>query len=114
MTAGLFIKARMAIRALCRQEFDRFAATDATLADNSSKAVEWFADDTDRLLGTIAHHRSDLFSILLFGRQHQGTFVLFGVDYGFHDADQARQLLVARMEKALPKNDIVLPIPSSG
>jgi hypothetical protein len=37
---------QMAIRAVSRQDFDRFGASGVTLTPVTGQAVEWFADDS--------------------------------------------------------------------
>jgi hypothetical protein len=93
----------MAIRALSRQEFDRFRSAQRTLASLTRKAVEWFADDTGDVIGAIAdHHGSDLnWSFVALGRHLDGNFRVFALDFGFPSADDARRLLFAKMETAL-------------
>src|SRR5687768_13931429 len=93
---------RMAIRALFRQEFDRFSASQSVLDDLTSKAVEWFADDTGAVLGAIAHHVSDLnWSFVVLGRNHHADFRAIYLDFGFWNADDARGVLFKKMESAL-------------
>jgi hypothetical protein len=92
----------MTIRALCRQEFDRFSSAQATLADFTSKAVEWFADDTGLVLGAVAHHESDLnWSYVVLSRDTKGQFRSRHLQFGVWNVDEARRLLLARMETTL-------------
>jgi hypothetical protein len=92
----------MPIRALFRQEFDRVASSQGTLADLTSKAVEWFADDSGTVLGAIAHHQSDLnWSLVVLGLDDQGRFRALYLDFGFWNCDEARQLLFAKMQTAV-------------
>ena len=102
----------MAIRALFKQEFDRFSAAQSELEDLTSRAVEWFADDTGSVLGAIAHHVSDLnWSLVVLCRNHHANFRAIYLDFGFWNADDARCVLFEKMESALAGGD--LP-PSAG
>lgn len=88
----------MAIRALSRQEFDRFRSARATLALLTDRAVEWFADDTGVVLGAIAYDKSDLqWSFVVLGRDHDGEFRALDHDAGLRVLDDARRLLLERM-----------------
>ena len=65
----------MAIRALCLQDFDRFNSARARVARQTDQAVEWFADDTDTVLGAIAYHHLTLdWSLVVLRRNREGTF----------------------------------------
>ena len=92
----------MAIRALSRQEFDRFGATCVTLHDPVHKAVEWFVDDAGVVLGAIVFHESARdWSFVNSIRDTHGAFRVLDVDSGLRSVDEARRLLSARMETAL-------------
>ena len=104
----------MAIRALSIREFDRFNATRATVARHADKAVEWFADDTDAVLGAIAYHQSDLdWSFVVLGRDHLGTFRALDRAAGLQVLDDARRLVVEKMAMALATGDQGSAIASS-
>ena len=65
----------MAIRQLSLQEFDRFRSARAILARLTDKAVEWFADDTGRVLGAISYHRfHSAWSFIVLVRDTGGSF----------------------------------------
>jgi hypothetical protein len=92
----------VAIRALFRQEFDRFSSAQSALDDLTSRAAEWFADDSGAVLGAIAHYETDLnWSYVVLGRDHHGRFRPRCLDFGFWNCDDARRQLVAKMETAL-------------
>jgi hypothetical protein len=96
----------MTIRALSRQEFDRFAVAQATLSDFTVKAVEWFVDDTGYVLGAVAHHESALnWSYLVLTRDANAQFRPRYLQFGAWNVDETRRLLLARMELALPAGD---------
>jgi hypothetical protein len=102
----------MAIRAMFRQEFDRFASAQSALADLTHRAVEWFADDTGVVLGAMTHHESDLnWSFVVLGRNNLGQFHPLYLDFGFWNCDEARRLLFAKMETALATGEHALAPP---
>jgi hypothetical protein len=91
----------MAIRALSLQEFARFNAARATVARHTDKAVEWFADDTDAVLGAIAFDQFDLeWSLVVLGRDYNGDFRALDRDGGLRVLDEARRVLVEKMALA--------------
>ena len=96
----------MAIRALSRQEFDRFSSAQATLADFTSKAVEWFVDDCGLVLGAVVHHESDLkWSFVVLERDAHSQFQPPCLQFGVWNVDEARRLLLAKMQTALASAD---------
>jgi hypothetical protein len=104
----------MAIRALSRQEFERFASAQSALEDLTAKAVEWFADDSGLILGAIAHHRSDLnWSFVVLSRDCHASFRAKYLDFGFWNADEARRQLFLKMDptevNASSANSISVP-----
>jgi len=91
----------MAIRALSLQESDRFNSARATVARHTDKAVEWFADDADAVLGAIAFDQRDLaWSLVVLGRDQRGQFRALDRDGGLHVLDDARRVLVEKMALA--------------
>lgn len=103
----------MAIRALSRQEFDRFGAAPATLSDLTRNAVEWFADDTGAVIGALAYGESDFdWSCVVLGRDHAGVFRSLGADVGLRGHNDARRLLFERMRAALARGKDLFPLPS--
>ena len=98
----------MAIRALHRQEFDRFAFAQAALCEFTGQAVEWFADDSGLVLGSLAHHESDPnWSYVVLSRDTSGQFRSRYVQFGARNANEARGVLLATMETALVTADQV-------
>ncbi len=99
----------MAIRALTRQEFDRFISVQPTLADFTSRAVEWFTDDTGLALGAVTHHDSELkWAYVVLTRDAAGQFRPRYLQFGVRNVDEARRFLRSRMEAQLrTKNDVV-------
>jgi hypothetical protein len=88
----------MIIRAMFRQEFARIVAAQSILNDFSSKAVEWFADDSGNRLGAIAYYESDLnWSIVVLDRGRQANFGALYLEFGFWSCDDARRLLFEKM-----------------
>jgi hypothetical protein len=82
-------------------EFERLNIARATVARHTDKAVEWFADDADAVLGAIAYHHVDLaWSLLVLGRDNHGRFLPLDRDAGLRDLDDARRLLVEKMAMA--------------
>jgi hypothetical protein len=103
----------MAVRALSRQEFNRFSSAQATLADFTSKAVEWFADDTGLVVGAVAHHESDLnWSFIVLSRDADRQFRPCYLQFGAWNVDEARRLLLASMRTALATTTASIESPS--
>jgi hypothetical protein len=95
----------MAIRELSLQEFDRFRSARSMLARLTDKTVEWFADDTGRVLGVISYHRfHSAWSFVVLGRD-KGSFCAITSDTGLRDLDEARRRLLENMALALPPPD---------
>jgi hypothetical protein len=92
----------MIIRALFRQEFDRIVSKQSILKDFTTRAVEWFADDSGDFIGAIAHQESDLnWSIVILVRKPHANFRAHYLDFGFWNCDDARQQLFDTMEMAI-------------
>jgi hypothetical protein len=106
----------MAIRALSRQEFDRFTSAQPSVAGFTSEAVEWLADDTGLVLGAVAHHKSDLnWAFVVLSRDRQGQFRPLYLQFGAWNIDEAHGLLLASMEAALATGELELaPPPHKG
>jgi hypothetical protein len=101
LTAALIEEDSMAIRALSLSEFDRFNAARARVARHTDQAVEWFADDTGTVLGAIAYHHLDLdWSLVVLRRNRDGTFCASDRAAGLCVLDDARRLLLDKMERA--------------
>jgi hypothetical protein len=99
----------MAIRALSLREFDAFNATRARVARHTDQAVEWFADDTETVLGAIAYHHLDLdWSFVVLRRHRDGTFRVSDRAAGFRVLDDARRRLLDTMETACGISDPVV------
>jgi hypothetical protein len=104
----------MAIRALSLQECDRFNSARAAVARHTDKAVEWFADDANVVLGAIAYHHFDLeWSFVVVGRDDHGQYRALDRDAGLRDLDHARRCLVEKMAIALVTGDQVFFTSSS-
>ena len=101
----------MAIRAVSRQEFDRFRPTRLPIAGLAIEEVEWFADDEGIVIGVITRFSLDRdWSIAVLGRDTtRGTFRAFDADANFCRLDTARLLLFAKMEMALATGRKVFP-----
>ena len=96
----------MAIRALCLQDFDRFNSARARVARHTDQAVEWYADDTDTVLGAIAYHHLTLdWSLVVLRRDRDGTFRAIHRAAGLCVLDHARHLLLEQMETARVAED---------
>jgi hypothetical protein len=106
----------MTIHALSRQDFDKLGSAQLALRSLTRKAVEWFADDADNVLGAVADHRPALdWSFVALARDQSGKFRVIALDFGFDDQDVARRLLFAKMETALaPGNRFELPSAAVG
>jgi hypothetical protein len=91
----------MAIRALSPQETDRFNSARAIVARHTDKAVEWFADDADAVLGALAFDQYDLaWSLVVLRRDQRGQFRALDPDGCLHVLDDARRVLVEKMARA--------------
>lgn len=102
----------MPIRAVSRQEFDRFQPTRLPVADFPIEEVEWFADDDGIVIGVITRFSSDEsdWSIAVLGRDtKRGTFRAFDADANFGKLDSARVILLSKMEMALATGRRVFP-----
>jgi hypothetical protein len=90
------------IRALSRQELDRFASIRVTLNGRRYTAVDWFVDDTGLILGAIVYHGSTLdWSFVILTRSIYGDFRAFDRHTGLRSLEEARRRLFSRMETAL-------------
>jgi hypothetical protein len=89
----------MAIRALSRHEFYRLRSVRTTMAHRlTDRAIEWFIDDTQTVLGAIAYDERDLdWSIAILGRDTHGQLRALDAHKGIDDLEHARQRLVKRM-----------------
>jgi hypothetical protein len=104
----------MAIRALSPREFDQFNAARARVARHTDQAVEWFADDTGTVLGAIAYHHLDLdWSLVVLRRNGDGTFRASDRATGLCVLDDARRLLLDKMETACAISDPVVAAPAA-
>jgi hypothetical protein len=100
----------MAIRALSLREFDRFNAARARVARHTDQAVEWFADDTDSVLGALAYHHLALdWSLVVLKQNDDGTFRAIERAAGLRVLDDARRLLIDKMTAARETDDRVAP-----
>src|SRR5205085_4399595 len=91
----------MAIRALSLREFDRFNAARPRAARHTDRSVEWFANDTGTVLGAIAYHHVDLdWSLVVLRRNSDDTFRSIDRAAGLCVLDEARRLLIEKMETA--------------
>ena len=64
----------MAIRALTLRNATGSTPRARQWRADTDKAVEWFADDADGVLGAIAYHHVDLqWSLVVMGRDSGGT-----------------------------------------
>jgi hypothetical protein len=100
----------MAIRSLSRQEFDRFRSALTKAALLTHHAVEWFADDSGRVLGAISYHRfRSAWSFVVLGRD-TGSFRAITSATGLRDIDEARRRLLENMALALPPTASEIPL----
>jgi hypothetical protein len=92
----------MMIRAVSRQEFDRFDVARVRSGDVTRREVEWFVDETQRLLAVITQHGPDealQWFITIFERGPGGRFRVCDLAAGLRDADAARELLFVSMQR---------------
>jgi hypothetical protein len=96
----------MAIRALSRQEFDRFGSPSRTLARLTDHAIAWFADDVAPIVGAIAPRGSDrAWSFVILKRDRYGKVRAVDLTVGIRDSEAARHRLFERMTTALEASD---------
>jgi hypothetical protein len=96
----------MAIRALSRQEFDRFGSPNWTLARLTDHAIAWFADDAAPIVGAIAPHGSDRdWSFVILKRDRYGKVRALDLTFGIRDPEAARHRLFERMTTALEASE---------
>jgi hypothetical protein len=101
----------MAIRALCLQDFDRFNSARARMARHTDQAVEWFADDTETVLGAIAYHHLTLdWSLVVLRRDGDGPFRAMYRAAGLCVLDDTRRLVLEHMETARVAEDRVYDV----
>jgi hypothetical protein len=96
----------MAIRALSKQEFERFGLPSWTLARLTDHAIAWFADEAAPIVGAIAPHGSEFdWSFVILKRDHYGKVRALDLTFGIRDPEAARQRLFERMTTALEASD---------
>jgi hypothetical protein len=96
----------MAIRTLSRQEFDRFGSPSGTLAQLTTHAIAWFADDVAPIVGAIAPHGSARdWSFVILKRDRYGKVRAVDLTLGIRDPEAARHRLFERMTTALEAGD---------
>jgi hypothetical protein len=96
----------MGIRALSKQEFDRFGSPSWALARLTQHAIEWFADDAAPIVGAIASHGSGLdWSFVILKHDRYGKVRAVDLDFGIRGPEAARQRLFDRMATALEASD---------
>ena len=99
----------MAIRALSLREFKQFNATRARVARHTDQAVEWFANDNETVLGALAYHHLSLdWSLVVLRRNSDDTFRASDRAAGLSVLDDARRLLLDKMEVACAATDPVV------
>jgi hypothetical protein len=82
------------------------------VARHTDRAVEWFADDTGTILGAIAYHHLDLdWSFVVLQRAGDGTFHAVARAAGLRVLDDARSLLIEKMEAARARGDQAVASP---
>jgi hypothetical protein len=102
----------MAIRAVSRQEFDRFGATRVTINGVTHKAIEWFADDTGVVIGAIAYDESALgWAFVILARDIYGNFRAFNLETGLGDLDDTRRRVRQKIAMAVASSTNVCPLP---
>jgi hypothetical protein len=93
----------MAISALSREQFEARGVHRVGANGRRRQTVEWFADDTGVLLGTVAYYECPpAWSFTILGRDRDDAkFHLVHVETGCLDLDQARRRLFEQMDTVL-------------
>jgi hypothetical protein len=92
----------MGSHALSRQQFETFGATRVTRNGPVRQIVEWFADQSGVLLGTIADEEAALeWSFIILERDINGKFHIVHCEARCPSLDQARRVLFDKMETVL-------------
>ena len=90
----------MFIKAITKDRFDALCRSRQPMAAYVSKEVEWFADEDERVLGTVMLDTvdNDWVSLVL-GRDEAGVFRCIDVDSCIVTQDEARKILKENLEK---------------
>ena len=100
----------MSIHAITRTEFDKFKPWRLLTAEMLFEEVEWFADDKDIVIGVITLHRYDKdWAVAVLGRDERRDFRAVDNQVSIETLDEAHNLLIGKMEKALASGKTVFP-----
>jgi hypothetical protein len=87
----------MAFRPVSQQEFHAYGPYDAPTTDRLAEENEWFSNGDGDVIGVIA--KAPTWIITAFGRDATGRFLAFDATTTFETVDEAREALLAQMER---------------
>jgi hypothetical protein len=92
MAGSLLLSGVMAVKNISRWKFTELLSGDSSPQPAGGEQVEWWANDAETVLGTVAKGKStEGWLCVLLGREADGTFGIQTVELGF-DCLQAAQL----------------------
>ena len=90
----------MAIKNISRAEFNRIFTFDSELAPYIGEEIEWYVDDVESVIGTIARGISDpCWSYTILRRNVLGDFLVSTLSRNFMDLQTARVACLQEMAK---------------
>lgn len=100
----------MAIKSITRQQFNGFKPTRQGMVTAITVEREWFADETETVIGTVLFDRIDGdWSWVALGRDQKGKFRAIDVGIDNSSQDIARTKLWDAMQKAVAMGQAVFP-----
>ena len=100
----------MSIQAVSRTDCDKFEPVRSPPAETLFEEVEWFGDDKGIVIGVITLDRSDKdWAVVVLDRDERGRFRAIDNEVSIENLDDARDLLMAKMNQALAKGETVFP-----
>src|SRR5262249_6020840 len=100
----------MPVLSISKEGFDAYNPMRAPGAEMIVEEREWFADSKGTLLGVIALDRADQdWFIGALGRDDRGQFRAIDVDSCIENLDDARNQLLAKMEKIRASGKRIFP-----
>ena len=99
----------MAIKNISRAEFNRIFTFDSELAPYIGEEFEWYVDDVESVIGTIARGISDsCWSYTILRRNVLGDFLVSTLSRDFTDLQTARVVCLRDMTAAYVDQDMVV------
>jgi len=102
----------MIIRTIPRFEFDRLLPQNSIIEHLAVEQVDWFANASGNLLGTIAKGKSVAgWNYMIFKRNKEGDFQIHKVMNSFFSRKAATDdLLISMAEVAIEQPDLAVPL----